>query len=444
MPSGTPTLTPCACFLRAGLAGAALLVAACGHQGAGLSGGPGSSTRRGGEAEISTGLNALESGSVQPTPVAAGDEPEEDDRTAELISLMEMAQQNGELSVDGALPGAEEERLAASDGGSVAEANPGVAYSLPAEPELSAPNPEAALDTGFDFAALPDLPEESRDQRRRRLLGDLAAVIREEAGEAPAPGPVLAQIAALRFLQIPRANVSPAPRDAGSSPNGADAPLPQSPRGVAAPPDELDDYLRSMSLSPSERDMLDSWSDFIFQARMGLVQYGELTAVAGPAQDLADALTAWRPLSIEQIKLCTKVEGYGVYSELKQFGGEHKFLAGRPARMIVYVEPGNFQHTSVSREGVWGQEVRLTQDLRLYHAAKDADTLVWRKPDQEITDFSRNRRRDFFIVQVIELPANLSVGAYRLKVILTDKANSAVAETIVPIEIVADASALRD
>jgi len=61
-----------------------------------------------------------------------------------------------------------------------------------------------------------------------------------------------------------------------------------------------------------------------------------------------------------------------------------------------------------------------------------------------VRDRSRTRRRDFYIVQRIDLPANLSVGKYNLKVAVRDRhaPGGAEAEAVVPIQIVADASLL--
>lgn len=433
-------------LLGPALVGVALTMASCGRSGELSDANSPPTLRPDGSKGISTGLNALESGQSKPAPISSDARAEIGEQTADLLLLMEQAQRHGAVSVDApAASAADESTAVVADSGAAPEANPGVAFTLPVEPELVATIPEGALSTGVDESFLPAPPPgETRAQRHERLVGELAAVLNEEAASELAPAPTLAQIAALRFLQPPSARTLVTNDNPGGMLGGAGEQPPRTPARMNAPPDPLDVYLDSAVLSPSERDMLDAWKTFVYQARTAMLQHNDLTAITTPATDLADALSAWQPLAISQAKLCNKVEGYGVYNELRKFDGMHKFLVGRPARMIVYIEPVNFQRTSVSHDGVWGHEVRLLQDLRLYHSAQDGDTLVWRKPDQQITDFSRNRRRDFFVVQVIELPANLGVGAYRLKAIITDKSNSAVAETIIPIEIVADATALRN
>lgn len=427
----------------AAITAGAIVLASCGRSGELADTSRPATLRPESSGEISTGLNALESGQSPTAPVGTDATPGVSGQTAELLALMEQAQRHGNISVDAPAPAPAAEESPLADAGPSPEANPSVAFTLPAEPNINVHVPEGALATGVDESFLPEAPVESPAERHQRLVGELAAVLGDEASASAAPAPTLAQIAALRFLQAPSQRAVLVNDNPGGMLGDAANEPPRTPARINAPPDPLDAYLESATLSPSERDMLDAWKDFVFQARNALLQFNDLSAMASPALELAESLGAWKPLSIAETRLCTKVEGYGVYNELRKFDGEHKFLVGRAARMIVYVEPVNFQRTSISRDGVWGHEVRLIQDLRLYHAAKDADTLVWRKPDQPINDFSRNRRRDFFVVQVIELPANLGVGSYRLKTIMTDKANGAVAETIIPLEIVADASALR-
>ena len=134
-------------------------------------------------------------------------------------------------------------------------------------------------------------------------------------------------------------------------------------------------------------------------------------------------------IRIARMELCRRVDGYGVYEPLEST----TLLVGRPNRMIVYVELEDF----ASRQGDdnW-YEVRLSQELVLYN---EVDGLaVWRRPAEQIVDRSCNRRRDFFIVQVIELPARLSVGKYVLKARVKDVQSEMRDESFVPIDIVAD------
>lgn len=141
---------------------------------------------------------------------------------------------------------------------------------------------------------------------------------------------------------------------------------------------------------------------------------------------------------VETATLCSKVEGFGRYQTLDS----STLLAGRAHRAIVYVEVSDFAHRATSNDRAEpGWNVELTQELSLYH---DADQLLaWRRPEQTISDFSRNKRRDFFVVQIVELPATLSIGAYNLKVTMRDREAGAVAEAIIPIRVVADPALTR-
>jgi hypothetical protein len=144
-----------------------------------------------------------------------------------------------------------------------------------------------------------------------------------------------------------------------------------------------------------------------------------------------EATSGQKPLTIRTAQLCRSVGGFGVYEPF----ATHRFPAGRSdTRVIVYVELENY---TVKPDGEFN-DVRLEQELVLY---TDADGLaVWRHPPQKVVDRARRVRRDFFVVQLIQLPSNLGVGKYALKVRLTDQHSGAVDEITLPIELVADAS----
>lgn len=139
-----------------------------------------------------------------------------------------------------------------------------------------------------------------------------------------------------------------------------------------------------------------------------------------------------QPVSIRTVKLCKRVSGFGVYEPFEGDG----FLAGRANKLIVYVEVDDFTREPVEGEDRF--EVRLEQEVVLFN---EADGLaVWRHAPQQVVDVSRRQRRDFWIVQMVTLPANLGVGKYRLKVRVTDQHSGSVDETTLPIRLVADAA----
>lgn len=141
------------------------------------------------------------------------------------------------------------------------------------------------------------------------------------------------------------------------------------------------------------------------------------------------------PMMIKRMELCLSVTGYGVYSPLPT----RKLLAGREHPMIVYLELENVQ-PETGEDGHY--TARLTEEIRLYE--RRDGLMVWRQEPIEIVDRSRNRRRDFFVVQVVRLPANLTVGEYRLKARVKDSVGQTVAEEMVDLTVVADPDLLFD
>ncbi|MBI1370585.1 MAG: hypothetical protein GC162_18260 [Planctomycetes bacterium] len=154
------------------------------------------------------------------------------------------------------------------------------------------------------------------------------------------------------------------------------------------------------------------------------------------ADELLEQLrSGHKTLKLLNANLCTRVNGYGVFTPFKS----NTFLAGQEQRAIVYAELENFK-PRIDSDGLY--EVSLTQQLVLYNQADGLP--VWRIAPTEIIDRSRNRRRDFFIIQVVALPARLGVGKYNLKLTVTDQIGQAVDEVQIPINIVADAKLIDE
>lgn len=159
------------------------------------------------------------------------------------------------------------------------------------------------------------------------------------------------------------------------------------------------------------------------------------------AQDMNKAvagLSPQRTLSISKSALCTKVMGFGKYTAYEDIA----FPAGQPVRAIVYIELDHFQSRparetdpGVSAGGGDQQSVELSQALSLYNHSDDL--LVWRRAPQTIIEAGHRARRDFYLIQQIELPKTLSVGKYHLKVSITDKVSNAQTEAVLPLNIVA-------
>lgn len=135
-------------------------------------------------------------------------------------------------------------------------------------------------------------------------------------------------------------------------------------------------------------------------------------------------------IGISEVKFCRTVSGFGVYEPFEST----TFMAGIEQPLIVYVELDHFNSLLDGSH----YRVQLTQEVELY---TDADGIrVWHLPRENIIDKSRNKRRDFFTVQLIHLPARLGVGKYRLKVRIHDVNGGGYDETTVPITLVASKS----
>jgi hypothetical protein len=150
-----------------------------------------------------------------------------------------------------------------------------------------------------------------------------------------------------------------------------------------------------------------------------------------PLLEISDRLRTQAELNIPTLTLCTDVKGFGSYEPIEP----GRFEAGKEHKAIVYCEVENFASV-LDDQKRW--ETRLTQDIVLYTEGNGLE--VWRDKAQArpIVDFSRNRRHDFFILKMIRLPANLSIGRYILKVSVVDQQVKRVAENTVAIQVVAE------
>lgn len=270
--------------------------------------------------------------------------------------------------------------------------------SAPAESEPTPPAPEATKQA----APTPEAPvEEDPQAKMQRLANELSALIQKRMVASPDPVPDVLALAAIDALK---------------------------PGGSAALPEGVD-----KSLSPPELKAVNAVRDLI----RGLV--GDPATARDPAKaadrvmDVLKQLAQSKPLAIARAALCSKVNGFGQYTPL----GGSAFLAGGTSKAIIYTEIDGFSHRDEVNSGEPMYAVELSQEAALFHAGDN--TLQWRWPEQQIREVSRNKRRDFFVIRQIDLPRNLTVGQYVLKVTIRDKVDAkAVAQTSLPITIVAD------
>lgn len=145
-----------------------------------------------------------------------------------------------------------------------------------------------------------------------------------------------------------------------------------------------------------------------------------------PLLDMSDRLRTRADLSIPNALLCREVKGFGIYTPLETA----RFEAGKAHKVIIYSEVENFSSV-LNDKNLW--ETRLEQELVLY---TESGLPVWEEKTPT-SDLCRNRRRDFFIARIITLPPNLTLGRYVLKVSITDTQAGRIAETSIPLAVVA-------
>ncbi len=184
------------------------------------------------------------------------------------------------------------------------------------------------------------------------------------------------------------------------------------------------------ALTPQERALLNHFQAF-FQ------QLGQrLDGGSDPDEVISEEVTALRNalivpprFTVASTALCYDVGGFGDYKAFDR----SSFLAHSEQQLILYLEVEEFT-SELNEKGQWVTE--LSQQLVIY---SDRDGIpVWTAEWQPAVDVSKNRRQDFFTVQVITLPKALSVGRYQLKIRLRDEKSQAEAETAIEFEMVAD------
>ncbi|NUQ53772.1 MAG: hypothetical protein HUU19_13890 [Phycisphaerales bacterium] len=391
-----------------------------------------------------TGLNALTQEPIDQTKLSGSETPGSSPRTA----------RDGDTQRPGARPGTRLDKLAADTSVDVdnilANATPSSRPAPEPLPEPAQPDPAPEVPTpNAGDTALPNLPDSAPNAGLAALTGEDAKVNDQQANEPTAADAAdqaakereaqrqaqLVKFGSLRrelavFLDARRQQGAKAMSDAAAIVIGDAIGYDGDPKPAA--PDES-------TLTSQERTTLSA----IRTLGRALSQDGKVTDPARAVQLVEGVLSALREAAAVRIArsaLCTRVEGFGQYEPFT----DYTFLAGRTTKMIVYTEIENFSHRAARSDdpgmdtmsGADLVAVELSQELRLWH---DADgSMQWRKPEQPIIEVARNKRRDFFLVQQVELPPTLSVGKFNLKVTIRDRVSGGVDERSIPIKIVAD------
>lgn len=278
------------------------------------------------------------------------------------------------------------------------------------------PAPTVSLDSP---AAPPAKPEPTKHERRLEYARQLAKLLVPDGDDTRSPIRAVLPLIALETIQP----------------------------GVATA--ELNRLLAT--LSESERSTVDTVRSLMAQLEAQADTGADPQALAAAVRSEVDRAQPKPPpapmLALGTVALCRKVEAFGRFTS---YPGS-SFVAGRLVPMIVYTEVENYVQARESELPSAGNArkptgdrwaLELSQEIHLYSSD---GTLCWFVKEQTHRDASQSKRRDFFLVQRIDLPASLSIGRYTLKVIVRDKAAAAIAgdgeplaEANIPISIVAD------
>lgn len=277
-----------------------------------------------------------------------------------------------------------------------------------APPEASAAPVQAVAATPVLEAPAP-VPVPTPERRRAEAIAELASQTKPDASAIKRPVQAAMPLIALETLQA----------------------------GAGAP--ELDKLSRS--LPPSSAKSVNAVRQIIRDLSADAPALAEPGALASFLREHAERLgPSPQPaatFTLGTVALCKRVDSFGRYTPLNSSA----LVAGRANAIILYTEVQNFTQqptpptpTVDADFGSWS--VELSQELQLIF---DADgSRQWTQPEGSVRDVSRSRRNDYYLVQRVELPRNLSVGNYTLKVIVRDKTSGAETETNLPIQIVAD------
>ncbi|MDQ3441688.1 MAG: hypothetical protein M3478_15200 [Planctomycetota bacterium] len=184
-------------------------------------------------------------------------------------------------------------------------------------------------------------------------------------------------------------------------------------------------------LPQEDREIVSAVMDGLSNFRNGIRNGGNalLSQKVGPLVDMADRIRSQTTLTIPSLVLCRDVKQYGVYQPFENT----RFPLGEKHPVVVYCEVANFVSQLNSRS-LW--ETKLKYEVLLY-TDSDKALQVWQQKSTPVVDQSHSRRRDFFIAKLLELPQDLPIGGYLMKVSIIDDTANRIAEATVPLQIVA-------
>ncbi|MCG6157679.1 hypothetical protein [Rubinisphaera margarita] len=133
--------------------------------------------------------------------------------------------------------------------------------------------------------------------------------------------------------------------------------------------------------------------------------------------DAAERLRERANLEIRNVTFSTGIHGFGIYDRYER----DEFRPGQP--VLVYAELKNFL-SELTTEGTYKTVLKSTIEI---HRAGSNPGLVVEQAYPPTEDYCRTRRHDYFHSYKINIPSELTVGPYLLKLIVEDQLNRKVA-----------------
>lgn len=187
-------------------------------------------------------------------------------------------------------------------------------------------------------------------------------------------------------------------------------------------------WMSTSDLPPDDRELVAAVVDGISNLRSDIRQDSNapMSKLVKPIIEMAQRARADAGLSINNMTLCRRVDGFGKYDPIDPA----RFPAGQANPVLVYCELSNFKSRLDSKHQ-W--KTQLAQQVTVF---TDTGIMVWKDKQRPVTDECRDRRNDFFLYDLVTLPPNLTIGRYLVKLTIIDKLANRVNESSVPVEIV--------
>lgn len=293
------------------------------------------------------------------------------------------------------------------------------AASAPSQPAPAPPPPSEPVNATATPAAPSPAPDDGATG------AGLAALAAESA--APGPAPAEGDSGVRELAERLRGEIA-----TGTSPLDPALRLAALESAYPALGSSFDDPFGAVrrALSPAEFETVSAVRKILGRAPAGATpqDVGEALRVA------QEQMSASMALRLPRVVLCSRVRGFGNFTPIK----DATFRAGRPARAALYIEIEGFTHKDQppGEDGSARWSVEVSRELTLMSGS----LVVWRRAPESVKEVGYNKRRDFFLVEEITLPATLGAGMFELKVTVRDEASpaGAVAEKIIPVRLVAE------